>query len=308
MPQTTPNYGLTTFDPVTDKTESFLAFRSAIAGTGVSTNFMMIDELIKDRADETTALKGVGYVAETVKGNADNIASLKQKGIYTAIMTGTNTLTSTVADLTTVPANTTLRIVPSAKNTTNVTVSINSETALPLVKVRNTSGSTVYTSLESGDLQPNMPVFISKTPDSVRYVIVGFGETYARNVFYDNGDNTFTNLQTKIDLKANKLQESWSTPSLLNSWVNYGAPFSDAKYFKDDFGIVHLKGMVKNGSSGGFAIFILPSGYRPVESEVFAIHTDTGHGVVTIDSSGNVLHVSGGTGLSSLSGITFKTT
>ncbi|QDP44227.1 hypothetical protein KGG70_gp57 [Streptomyces phage Celia] len=55
----------------------------------------------------------------------------------------------------------------------------------------------------------------------------------------------------------------WITPTLINSWVVYGSPYTAPAYRKIN-GRVFLKGLVKNGSVG-FSIFILPVGFRPPE-------------------------------------------
>ena len=52
--------------------------------------------------------------------------------------------------------------------------------------------------------------------------------------------------------------------TLQNSWVNFGAPWGDAKYVKDQLGYVHLSGFIKNGTTAtGTIIGNLPVGYRP---------------------------------------------
>lgn len=57
-------------------------------------------------------------------------------------------------------------------------------------------------------------------------------------------------------------QQAWQAPTLLNSWTNYGGGFSEAAYYKDSLGMVHLRGMVRGGAIGSNA-FVLPVGYRP---------------------------------------------
>lgn len=94
---------------------------------------------------------------------------------------------------------------------------------------------------------------------------------------------------------ASKTQDVWQVPTLLNSWVNYGNPFSPAGYFKDSLGMVHVRGMVKNGAAGS-TIFTLPVGYRPSYT-VSATNTGGGgaFGVFYVDNGGNVSWVTGGT-------------
>lgn len=53
-------------------------------------------------------------------------------------------------------------------------------------------------------------------------------------------------------------------PAFLNSWVNYDASDGgrNVGFYRDPFGFVHLKGLLRNGSVGS-AAFALPLGYRP---------------------------------------------
>jgi len=56
---------------------------------------------------------------------------------------------------------------------------------------------------------------------------------------------------------------NWSSPTFLNSWVDYGNPNSPTQYRKDRAGNVHLRFNVKNGSGASTAILQVPAGYRP---------------------------------------------
>jgi len=67
-----------------------------------------------------------------------------------------------------------------------------------------------------------------------------------------------TQINTLDANKANKAQEAWITPTLLNGWVQVPGKLP-VGYMKDEFGFVHLRGQVKGASSG--VIFILPLGY-----------------------------------------------
>lgn len=57
------------------------------------------------------------------------------------------------------------------------------------------------------------------------------------------------------------------------TWQNYGGGFSTAGFYRDPFGRVHLRGLVKIVAAENdpeCAVFTLPPGYRPAESTVFA--------------------------------------
>ncbi len=129
---------------------------------------------------------------------------------------------------------------------------------------------------------------------------VGLGTTTPTSKLDVNGDVNISGMIT---------QEAWQTPSLLNSWVNYGGSFVPAGYFIDSMGIVHLRGLVKDGSIGaGIPIFNLPVGYRPTYTELFNANStgSLGFGRVDVNSNGDVIAVSGDNRWISLSGITFR--
>jgi hypothetical protein len=66
--------------------------------------------------------------------------------------------------------------------------------------------------------------------------------------------------------KANRTQENWIAPILLNGWSNMGAPNAVAGYMKSTLGFVHIKAVLKNGvTADSTIIFTLPVGYRPSE-------------------------------------------
>lgn len=103
-------------------------------------------------------------------------------------------------------------------------------------------------------------------------------------------------------------QEAWIAPTLVNSFVNFGTPYSTAGYMKDSLGFVHLRGMVKTGASGA-TIFTLPAGYRPGinTAHYFAGVCQSGHADLVVADTGTVTGY--GTGVPiyvSLSGVTFK--
>ena len=100
--------------------------------------------------------------------------------------------------------------------------------------------------------------------------------------------------------------DSITTPTLLNSWVNFGSSQNNAGYWKDPFGVVHLKGFVKNGTMSA-AIFTLPVGYRPTATCNFGTVSNSAFGAFYIDSSGNVVPFVGSNAQFSLDGCTFDT-
>jgi uncharacterized protein with beta-barrel porin domain len=89
-------------------------------------------------------------------------------------------------------------------------------------------------------------------------------------------------------------QGSWIAPTLLNSWVNFGSPWSTAGYYKDTVGNVHLRGTLKSGTINN-PCFTLPSGYLPGCNLVYPIYNNstTDIGGVVVYPNGNVTCVAG---------------
>ena len=95
-------------------------------------------------------------------------------------------------------------------------------------------------------------------------------------------------------------------PVFQNSWVNEGGSWNVAR-FRKVAGIVHVEGVVKNGTVGlGWPIFQLPAGYRPGYNKPFAvIQSPNVVGRVNVESGGSV-YVEGGSNVwVSLEGISF---
>jgi hypothetical protein len=115
-----------------------------------------------------------------------------------------------------------------------------------------------------------------------------------------------------LKVTGNITTESWQTPSLQNGWVIYpettGNPptpmYNPPGYFKDSFGIVHLRGLVQNG---GGTIFTLPVGYRPAYRELQAVQTwNNTIGRLDVHTDGQVIMQQGNNGWFSLDGVTFR--
>ena len=99
---------------------------------------------------------------------------------------------------------------------------------------------------------------------------------------------------------------SWIVPTLLNSWVSYGAPYDTEGYRKDGQGFVHLKGLIKNGTAtAGTVLFTLPTGYRPANTALFDTQSNGTTGRVDVANNGNVTIQAGTNAWISLNGITF---
>ncbi len=110
-----------------------------------------------------------------------------------------------------------------------------------------------------------------------------------------------------------------AAPAFQNNWSNFDATattYDTAGFFRDKNGIVHLKGVVKGGTTTGWPgrlIFTLPAGYVPMSREIHIAQNDSGaiataNGFVRldIDRNGDVRIVDGDSAWLSLEGITFR--
>ena len=61
-------------------------------------------------------------------------------------------------------------------------------------------------------------------------------------------------------------------PAFQNGFVNWGAPYGNAAYYKDAQGFVHLEGLIKGGPDvDDQLIFTLPSGYTPSQQKLIPV-------------------------------------
>ena len=114
----------------------------------------------------------------------------------------------------------------------------------------------------------------------------------------DLADNAFAAFQTKGS-------EGWTAATLNDggngsnycNWTNLGQPHSNAAYFRDQDGIVHLQGLVKANNSfflcgedpvADRVITTLPIGYRPSGRSVFAVTANNKPGRVDVTPEGTV--------------------
>jgi hypothetical protein len=86
-----------------------------------------------------------------------------------------------------------------------------------------------------------------------------------------------------------------STSTVVCHWANYGGGFATASYFRDQDGMVHLRGLVQalHGSTvacGGsgtqdLGVGFLPPGYRPEARELFTVTANDKPGRVDVQAS-----------------------
>ena len=100
-----------------------------------------------------------------------------------------------------------------------------------------------------------------------------------------------------------KMNQQFGEPSFENGAKNFASGNSVA-FYKDPFGVVHLRGRFVCGNG---VMFTLPSGYRPTAFIDLAIYQAGANPIrLLIESDGVVTCFSGNGGLQSLESITFR--
>jgi hypothetical protein len=171
-----------------------------------------------------------------------------------------------------------------------------------LIKSGTTTAGTVLFTLPSGS-----------RPQSDIMLPVAANNSYGSIDVQSDGDvvvRVASSTWTSLSGVVFPTTTSWSAPSLGNSWVDYGGAFAGAGYYKDGSGVVHLRGLVKDGTTTqGTVIFTLPVGSRPAYDLIFPVPSSGGsdsYGAVDIKSSGDVwIRGLAGSTYLSLSGISF---
>lgn len=96
-------------------------------------------------------------------------------------------------------------------------------------------------------------------------------------------------------------------PAFTNSWVVFGGGWQVPGFWRDPLGIVHLRGLMKDGTVGSSA-FTLPPGFRPALAETFAIISNAAFGRLDVLADGTVTPIAPSSNLwVSLNGVTFRT-
>lgn len=94
-------------------------------------------------------------------------------------------------------------------------------------------------------------------------------------------------------------------PAFENSWVNYDSLHNSAAFYKDPFGIVKLKGLVKTGTIGT-AIFTLPTNYRPDKYCVYPIIANDAIATLNVLDDGQVVPTTGSNVWLSIDFVSFR--
>lgn len=126
---------------------------------------------------------------------------------------------------------------------------------------------------------------------------------------HDDRYYTETEMDNKLNAKADKAQPTISNVTFSGAWTAPDAPFSSVGVFRDTLGLIHLSGAAKGGTMGTGA-FTLPTTARPASPVIQTVYTESAGGqmmgTVRIDPDGVVTPLSGGNQLVSFDGIIFR--
>ena len=159
-----------------------------------------------------------------------------------------------------------INIIDNKRLGVDVQSGVNGQTVAANVNIADTGNLYTATTVE-GALQEAMTSVNTKANQSTTY--------------------TKTEVNTALDLKANKAQEAWITPTLLNSWVN-NSGFT-TRYKKDDMGVVWCELFINAGNTSSI-IFNLPTGYRPSQSLFITGNASGVTSQIIIAPGGTVTH------------------
>jgi hypothetical protein len=157
------------------------------------------------------------------------------------------------------------------------------------------------------DFSPNVPAHVES--DGVFYRFAGQAYLTVDDNFYIRDQGGGDAIKFHFDTNAGIIrQDDWTAPALGFNWVNYGGGYNPVGYYKDRQGMVHLRGLIKNGPAGENAtLFTLPAGYRPAARQLHATLTnDNVAGRIDITADGRVIPWVSNPGWLSLDGISFR--
>jgi len=129
--------------------------------------------------------------------------------------------------------------------------------------------------------------WVCGTPATAGRVDVGNGGINVNTV------STSYSILTGIRWPDTSIEPLYAPLTLQNSWAYFGISgnqWATPGYYKDTNGYVHLRGLIKDGSSSTAQIATLPAGFRPGGRAMFATYGAVPAVVgVEVNASGQVL-------------------
>lgn len=115
---------------------------------------------------------------------------------------------------------------------------------------------------------------------------------------------------TRHDLQNGALDERYHGPSWINvtyntGWADRGGGYAVVQYRRVG-NMVHIRGQATRSSGTETTVATLPSGFTPLEAEIFPTATNSGYGNCVVAVNGNLNIGTGGTTWVSFSGVVFR--
>jgi hypothetical protein len=101
---------------------------------------------------------------------------------------------------------------------------------------------------------------------------------------------------------------AWVNYTTQNGWTNYDNNYTFPAAKNDKYGVVHVRGLVKNGTAtSGTQVMALGSNQRPSMRMVYPAGTSAGSGRVDVLTDGTIVIMAGANGFLGLEQIMFRT-
>lgn len=199
----------------------------------------------------------------------------------------------------------------------NSWVNYNTATHSAASYVKDSAGRVVLQGLiKNGTNTDNTPLFTlpaTHAPPQYLHLLAHGASSGASGVGVNTSNQVVAkgySANTYYSISSNYLSASsgvtWNNMTLQNSWTTY-AGYATPQYAKASDGVVHLKGLIKGGTtSDGTVITTLPAGFRPKQRLLFTALNSGVYIRVDVHANGNVtIHSATNNGWIALESISF---
>lgn len=150
----------------------------------------------------------------------------------------------------------------------------------------NTNETTIFSLPAS--LNPPLRQHIASRSSAFSYLLLGTSPSGVMAT----GTGSPSYLSINMSYIPTGASVTWANLALQNSWVNYGGIYSTAQYTKTSDGVVHLKGLIRNGTTPyGTLLATLPAGFRPSGRLILSSANNANFGRIDITAAGQIYYM-----------------